>query len=53
VSHANFNEHIFFEPKNVEEEALEHGTIVIKMMDKGFFKDAMLGYYEFDITQIY
>ena len=50
---AVWNEHIFFEPKNVEKERLEKGKIEIKLMDKGFFKDAMIGYYEFDLSYIY
>jgi len=53
VGIATWNEHIFFEPKNVEEEKLAEGKIVVKLMDKGFFKDAMIGYYEFDLTKIY
>ena len=48
-----FNEHVFFEPKNVEVERLEKGKIEIKLMDKGFFKDALIGYYEFDLNYIY
>ena len=50
---AIWNEHIFFEPKNVEEEKLNKGKIEIKLMDKGFFKDALIGYYEFDLNSIY
>ena len=50
---ATWNEHVFFEPKNVEVERLEKGKIEIKLMDKGFFKDALLGYYEFDLNSIY
>ena len=50
---AVWNEHIFFEPKNVEEQRLEKGTIEIKLMDKGFFKDALIGYYSFDLSYIY
>ena len=50
---AIWNEHVFFEPKNVEVERLEKGKIEIKLMDKGFFKDALLGYYEFDLNSIY
>ena len=42
---AIWNEHIFFEPKNVEEARLEKGTIELKLMDKGFFKDALIGFY--------
>jgi hypothetical protein len=50
---AVWNEHIFFEPKNVEQERLAEGIIEIKLMDKGFFKDALIGSYQFDMTQIY
>ena len=53
TSEAVWNEHIFFEPKNVEEERLSKGKIEIKLMDKGFFKDALVGYYEFDLATIY
>lgn len=50
---AIWNEHIFFEPKNKEKEELESGKIVIKLLDKGYFKDALIGYYEFDLSYIY
>ena len=50
---AIWNEHLFFEPKNVEVERLEKGKIEIKLMDKGFFKDALVGYYEFDLNTVY
>ena len=53
VGIAVWNEHLFFEPKNQEVEDLERGTIAIKMLDKGFFKDALIGYYEFDLSYIY
>jgi hypothetical protein len=53
TSEGVFNEHIFFEPKNVEVERLEKGKIEIKLMDKGFFKDSLIGYYEFDLNYIY
>ena len=53
VGLAIWNEHLFFEPKNVEVDRLEKGKIEIKLMDKGFFKDAMVGYYEFDLNSIY
>ena len=53
TSEAVYNEHIFFEPKNCEVERLEKGKIEIKLMDKGFFKDALIGYYEFDLNTIY
>ena len=50
---AIWNEHIFFEPKNVDEARLEKGTIELKLMDKGFFKDALIGFYQFDLSYIY
>ena len=50
TSVAIWNEHVFFEPKNVEVERLEKGKIEIKLMDKGFFKDALIWYYEFDLN---
>jgi hypothetical protein len=50
---AIWNEHIFFEPKNKETHELEQGKIIIKMLDKGFYKDALIGYYEFDLSYIY
>lgn len=50
---AIWNEHIFFEPKNKETPELEQGKIIIKMLDKGFYKDALIGYYEFDLAYIY
>lgn len=50
---AKWYEHLFFEFKNKESEELENGKIEIKLMDKGFFKDVTLGYYEFDLSYIY
>lgn len=32
---------------------MEAGKIEIKLLDKGFFKDTIIGYYEFDISYIY
>mmetsp|Transcript_119335 Transcript_119335/g.166510 ORF Transcript_119335/g.166510 Transcript_119335/m.166510 type:complete len:197 (+) Transcript_119335:39-629(+) len=50
---AVWNEHLFWEPKNQEEVKLNKGKIEIKVQDKGFFKDAMIAYYEFDLSYIY
>ena len=44
---------MFFEPKNVEHEDIERAQIEIKLMDKGFFKDALIGWYMFDLSYIY
>jgi len=32
---------------------MESGKIEIKLLDKGFFKDELIGYYEFDLSYIY
>lgn len=50
---ATWQEHIFFEPKNKEAAEMEGGKLEIKLMDKGFLKDAIIGYYEFDLSYIY
>lgn len=50
---AIWNEHLFFEPKNLDTSDLENAKVQIKLMDKGFFKDAVIGYYEFDLSYLY
>ena len=37
----------------MEAAAMNDGKIEIKLLDKGFFKDAIIGYYEFDLSAIY
>jgi hypothetical protein len=32
---------------------IEAAKITIKLMDKGYFKDAMIGMYEFDVAYVY
>jgi len=44
---------MFFEPKNVSQDDIESAKINIRLMDKGFFKDAIIGAYEFDVAYIY
>jgi hypothetical protein len=50
---AIWNEHLFFEPKNQEVADLEKAQVEIKLMDKGYFKDALIGYYQFDLSYLY
>ncbi len=50
---AIWNEHIFFEPKNVEVNDLKQAKIEIKLLNKGFFKNVVIGYYEFDLGYLY
>jgi hypothetical protein len=39
--------------RNQEVEDLEKGKLEIKLLDKGFLKDTIIGYYEFDLTYLY
>jgi hypothetical protein len=48
-----WTEHLFLEPRNVEKQEAEDAKIVIKLNDKGFLKDTMIGQFEFDLSYIY
>ena len=48
-----WNEHLFIEPRGVDKKDAEKGKIMIRLMDKGIFKDALIGQFEFDISFIY
>lgn len=48
-----WNEHIFIEPLAIDKRTAEEGKITIKLMDKGLFKDALIGMFEFDLSFIY
>lgn len=49
----NYSEHLFIEPRGVEKPDAESAKIMIKLMDKGMFKDALIGQFEFDMSYIY
>ena len=48
-----WSEHLFLEPHNVEKKDAEDAKIVIKLNDKGYIKDTMIGVFEFDLSYIY
>lgn len=48
-----YNEHIFMEVRDVDKKQVEEGKLVMKLMDKGFLKDKMIGQYEMDLSYIY
>lgn len=48
-----YNEHVFIECKKLDREQAERGKISLKVMDKGLFKDALVGQFEFDFSFIY
>ena len=60
----HWGEHIFFEPKKLvsfiqiwlgckDITEVEEGRLVIKILNKGFLKDDLIGIYELELTQIY
>ena len=53
VGEVAYNEHIFLEAKNVEKERAESGKVMLKLMDKGMFKDCLIGEFELDLSFIY
>ena len=48
-----WNEHIFIEPRGVDRLEAEKAKLKIRLLDNGFFKDALLGEFEFDLSYIY
>tara|TARA_B110000285_G_C15081104_1_gene593561 strand:+ start:219 stop:764 length:546 start_codon:yes stop_codon:yes gene_type:complete len=53
VGEVTYGEHIFLEAKNIDKEKAEGSKIVLKLMDKGMFKDCLIGEFEFDLSFIY
>lgn len=53
VGEVVYSEHLFLEAKNCDKEKAESGKILIKVMDKGMFKDCLIGEFEFDMSFIY
>lgn len=50
---SHWKEHLFFEPRNIHASKIEMETITIKVMNKGIFRDEMIGTYDFDMTAVY
>ena len=38
---------------NIDKKTAEEGKIKLRLLDKGIFKNALIGEFEFDVTQIY
>lgn len=53
VGEVTWNQHLFMEPRNVEPRDAEEAKVTIKVMDKGFLRDSMIGQFEFDLSFIY
>jgi hypothetical protein len=48
-----WREHVFFEPNNVHSSKISLDTISIQVLNKGMFRDELIGAYEFDMTYVY
>lgn len=48
-----WDEHLFLEPKQVSPKDAEDAKIEIRLMDKGMFKDALIGQFDLDLTFVY
>ena len=49
----NFGSHIFFELFKQSVAQLEATKIIIRLKEKGFFKDVLIGQIELDLTYLY
>ena len=49
----NWQEHIFLDIKNIEKDQAEESQVVLEVMDKGFFKNSIIGTFDFDLSYIY
>jgi len=48
-----WSEHIFIEPSNISKKTAEQAKLNLTLLDKGFFKDTLIGKFEFDLSFIY
>lgn len=53
TSEITYGEHIFLEAPNVDKKAAEEGKIKLRLLDKGLFKNSMIGEFDFDVSAIY
>lgn len=53
LGEVTWGEHLFCEAKNIEKKKAEDGKIVIRLQDKGIFKNTLIGLFEFDLSYIY
>lgn len=53
IGEIKWSEHIFLEPRNVDKRDADDAKIMIKLMDKGFMKDVLIGEFEIDMSYIY
>jgi hypothetical protein len=53
MSELTYMEHIFVEARDLDKKDAESGKIMIRLMDKGFLKEQMVGQFEMDLSAVY
>lgn len=48
-----WSEHIFFEPKDLNERDIQNGKLKIRVLDQQMLKNTVIGVYEMDLSYIY
>ena len=48
-----WNEHIYFEPRNLDGSYIDEQQLVIRLLNQGFLKNDLIGEFSFDIATIY
>ena len=49
----HWGDHIFFEPKGLQERDIQNGRLLIRILDQQMFKNAVIGTYEMDLSFVY
>ena len=53
LSEITYGEHLFLEPRELDKKDAEAAKITLKLVDKGMFKDVLIGQFDFDMSFIY
>ena len=53
TSQVGWREHLYFEVREIDKSKIEEETIQIKIKNKSFLKDEIIGVYDFDVTKLY
>jgi hypothetical protein len=50
TSEVVYGEHIFLECPGIDKKKAEEGKIKLRLLDKGLFKNDLIGEFDFDVT---
>lgn len=48
-----WGEHLFFDARKMDQDDVQAAAVEIRLTDKGFFRDRLVGSFEIDVAQIY